>query len=256
MDELPKEARELLRLASDMHDPPSADARLRVRRGVAAALATGVGATIASQAIAQGSVKAGLFSGISAKLLGAGTAVVVVSALAVTAPKLTAPDTSFRRQAAAHADTHRAPAKPTVISVEERAVPPSEPRFEAVAVPASEPPQSVRKETHARPHARRHAPEIPIVEIDQLRSETALLNRASQAISQGDLAEAERVLEQHAAQFRRSALGEERDGLRTLVRCMQNPTRAKAQGTRFVARAPESVLAQRVMRACRIEEKP
>ena len=253
MDELPNEARELLRLASDMHDPPSADARLRVRRGVAAAVATGIGVTIASQAVAQGTVKVGLFSGLTAKIAGAGMAVVVVSALAVNAPKLASHDEAkARARTTSHRAKHATLPAPAVAPPERAnetalAVPTPEPAANALAPSA---PSIARKDP-----ARRHD-KAAVAEVDGLRAETALLNRASQALSGNQLGAAKRYLAQHESEYRRSALREEREGLQALVGCLQNPAHAKKQGLRFVAQAPQSVLAQRVMRACRIGDKP
>lgn len=248
MDELPNEARELLRLASGMHDPPSAEARLRVRRGVTAAIAAGVGVSIASQAIAQGTVKTGLFTSLAAKLSGAGVALAVVSVLAVTA----APSARVEAPTKARTNTRAQHALPRDLTVTADQV------ADALPVsPARE--QTAPVERQERPavkmRARRVQATIPAGDVDPLRDETVLLSRAASAIDRGAMQEAERALDQHAARFRASALREERDGLRVLMRCTQNPARAKREGALFVKRAPESVLAQRVIRACGLREK-
>ena len=54
MSELPHEARELLELAREGHEPPAPDARSRVRRGVAVAVAAGAGVALSGKAIAAG----------------------------------------------------------------------------------------------------------------------------------------------------------------------------------------------------------
>lgn len=249
MDELPDEARELLRLASGMHDPPSAEARVRVRRGVAAAVAAGVGASIASQAIAQGTVKTGLFSSLAAKLGGVGVAVAVVSTLAVTAtpPARVEAPTKVRTSAKAQQ------VLPSDLTVPANEI--------ADALPGSaEHEQTVAAEPQVRPTVKLRARKVqapnPQVDADPLRDETALLSQAASAIERGAMGEAARALDQHAARFRTSALREERDGLRALMRCTQDPVRAQREGALFVKRAPESVLAQRVMHACRLSVKP
>lgn len=249
MDELPNEARELLQLASGMHDPPSVEARLRVRRGVAAAVAAGVGASIASQAIAQGTVKTGLFTSLAAKLSGAGVALAVVSALAVTA--MPAAHVEGPTKAKTSARAHRS--SPRDLTVNANPVAEASPES-----PAQE--QTVPVQAQVRPavkkRARRAQQTVPAVAVDPLHDETVLLIRAASAIDQGAMQEAERALAQHAARFHASALREERDGLRALMRCTQDPARAKREGALFVKRAPESVLAQRVMRACGLPGMP
>ncbi len=264
MDELPNQARELLRLASDMHDPPH-EARARVRRGVAVAMATGVAATIASQAVAQGTVKAGLFSGMAAKLAGAGVAVAVVSALAVTAPQLAARKMPTTQQAPSHQG--RPNAQPIAVAPIDGANGDARALILAESARAAQQPATLEAQADTSAHvpktsrtrAQRTAPasgsSLP-AGVDGLGRETILLKRASQAIAQGDPASAQRLLAQHASQFRDSVLREERDGLRAIVRCMQNPARAKREGAHFVAQSPESVLAQRVLRVCQLEGKP
>ena len=59
MDELPREARELLALVQDAHDPPDAGARSRVKHGVLLAAAAGGGAAaLASKAVASAATSA------------------------------------------------------------------------------------------------------------------------------------------------------------------------------------------------------
>jgi len=269
MDELPREARELLRLASDAYDPPSAEARMRVRRGVAMAVTAGVGASIASQAIAQGSVKAGLFSTVAGKLVGAGMAVAVVGTLAVSAPHFSRLDSKSVRPSHAQPARPRPRAEPTTLAPV--VVPAAKvPEISNRPVAAPLPPQVVmptekrsasekrvqRQRFHPK-RQRRFAASVPAPTLPEgLSAEMSLLKVASQAIAEGDTTGAERALAQHASQFRSSPLREEREGLTALVHCKQNPSRSRSEGERFLSHAPKSVLAQRVARACGIDEEP
>jgi len=300
MDELPIEARELLKLASDAHDPPGPEARARVRRGVAMAVGAGLGATIAGHAVAQGSVKAGVLSGLAGKLAAAGVAVAVASTVVLTLPpnKLAEPAQSkvissqhTRMKHAAALSTAAAPealermvrdpsaapmsavaqatpeplvapAKIEVVPEKTRPAAGSHARGNAVRARASSDvlrahTPSVRsassaRSTHkpAQPEQIARAPEAPAR--DSLRAEMALLSEASQALSRGDLAGAEQALAQHRQTFRTSLLDEERDGLFALLRCSEVAGASRELAERFVARAPQSVLAKRVARACKL----
>lgn len=302
MDELPIEARELLKLASDAHDPPGPEARARVRRGVAMAVGAGLGATIAGHAVAQGGVKAGVLSGLAGKLAAAGVAVAVASTVVLTLPANQAVEpakskvTTSQRTRVKHAAELRPAQGPEAL---ERIAdgPSAAPETKVPAQAAPEPlpapaamavaPETVASTPRLHPRAKhavrarassevsrartpsvrsassgqsvqKAAPEAQSTRAsetparDSLRAEMALLSQASQALSRGDLAAAEQALAQHRQTFHASLLGEERDGLFALLRCSEDAGAGRALAERFVARAPKSVLAKRVARACKL----
>jgi hypothetical protein len=119
--------------------------------------------------------------------------------------------------------------------------------------PASEP--SLAREGNVRFDVPRSAPKqqsaLPTrSHASTLRSETALLRVASDAIARGDEAAALAALAQHAQQFPRGSLREERDGLRAIAECTRDtaPSAASAEG--FTRTYPHSMLSARVAKAC------
>ncbi len=269
MDELPREARELLLLASDASTPPSAEVRARVRRGVAMAVTAGIGASIASPVIAQGVVKGGVLSTLTGKLIGAGVAVAVVGALAVNAPQFSRHRSKPSRETTLQTARSRpglqaVASAPVVVKaaaglqiVDKQVAAPLSAPVELPTAQRSAPEKRVQRQRfHPKP-SRRGAESLPAPSLtDELSAEMSLLRVASQAIAQGDTSGAEHALEQHASQFRGSPLREEREGLTALVHCMRDPSRSQHEGERFVANAPKSVLARRVARACGLDEEP
>jgi hypothetical protein len=270
MSELPREARELLALARDAHDPPDPDARDRVRRGVATAVAVSAGVAISGKAIAAGS-KAGLFAGSGAKLVALGGAIVLAGAVAVGAPLIARQVQHERAPVARHAraSTPALDAPPAVpapleaqpaqaVAQPQQALQPQD----EMAAPAAKlvVPEHARASRHVR-HARGQersapTPEETAATPDELRAEMALLRAASDALTAGQVGVAVQRLDEHAQRFAGGQLGEEREGLRVIARCMRGDRGAGAAAERYLKRHPQSVLAVRASSACKLDGEP
>jgi hypothetical protein len=257
MSELPREAKELLELARDAHEPPDTGARERVRRGVATAMAVGAGMALSGKAIAGGG-KAGLFASTGAKLVTLGSAIVLAGAVAVGAP-LIAKQTEHEKTHPVHAPrrAEKRPAPPVV-----QAPAPAQPVIAAPAVEALEPapvktpPPEVRA-TPRRVHqarAEQVLPQEPVT--DALRAEMLLLRAASDALTANQVGPALAKLDEHAQRFAHGQLGEEREGLRVIARCMRGERGASTAAQRYLKRHPQSLLAVRATSACKLDEGP
>jgi hypothetical protein len=270
MDELPREARELLALARDAHDPPEDGARDRVKRGVLVAAAAGGGAAaLASKAVASaassaatGAAKGGLFASASAKMFLAGSALVVASAVTVAVPRMV-----HKRQSTEHqAERARKPrTKPShtepsakVVAPEQASAPSVE--AEASAEPAPQVPnttagllngafENAAQKLAQRPAARvRTRPVTP-----SLQAEMRLLSSASDAISAHELGRARTLLAQHRKTFPHGQLRAEREALLALAACSDGGASAQKQARAFLAKEPDAVLAARLRSACKLE---
>ena len=81
--------------------------------------------------------------------------------------------------------------------------------------------------------------------------EVELLARARAALGRGEASKALSLLEQHAKQFPRGALGPERDVSRIMALCaLGRVEQARDHATAFMRRHPRSALAERVRRTC------
>jgi hypothetical protein len=250
MSELPREARELLELARDAHEPPDAGARDRVRRGVATAVAVGAGVALSGKAIAAGG-KAGLFASTGAKLATLGSAIVLAGAVAVGAPlvanELRAPRPKVVQKAP------RPPAAATEVAppVVEAEPPSQAPVLEP---PRAEPPGPRHVPRRVRAHGPEVVPQEPAP--DALRAEMLLLRAASDALTAGQVGVAVAKLDEHAQRFAHGQLGEEREGLRVIARCMRDERGARVVAQRYLRRHPQSVLAVRAKSACKLDGAP
>ena len=276
MDELPREARELLALVQDAHDPPDAGARSRVKHGVLLAAAAGGGAAaLASKAVASaagsaatGAAKTGLFASATAKMFLAGSAIVVASAVTVAVPRMSTPareDT--HQQASTRKARPHASAKPQQLQAPAIA-PESEPMQQALEQPAVEPAaqppvaqlgvplieaagQSASERAHVvrAARARAHKSAGP-----SLEAEMRLLQGASDALASNDVAHARALLGEHRKTFPQGQLRAEREGLITLAACTQGGAAAQKQARVFLRKEPSAVLSARIRSACKLDE--
>lgn len=225
MDELPPEAREVLRLARDQHNPHDLAARARVRASL-------------KQAVGAGATRAGLFKS-GAWVAGAkvGAALLALGSIAALA--------AVRR-------TEAPPAAPTAAAGTHAA---AEPPTPAPALP-SQPSAELGHDPGeaARVVRVRAAPRE--AQADTLDVELKLMQRVREALAAGDPRAAGLLLQQHRARFARPLLSEEREGFGAIVACMEQRRDAQAAARAFVARHPRSLLRERVLRACREGDAP
>ncbi len=88
-------------------------------------------------------------------------------------------------------------------------------------------------------------------ELERLKEEKALIDRAQQALGSGDPAAALVVLGEHAQKFRNGQLTAERAGTRVLALCEQGKAEAaRKEADRFLLRWPRHPMADRVAAAC------
>jgi hypothetical protein len=83
-----------------------------------------------------------------------------------------------------------------------------------------------------------------------LAAETALLDRASQALFAGEVQGARNALGVYGHRFRRPQLLLERDGLSVLADCMEHLDNAQRNAASFVRLHPATVLVRRIEQVC------
>lgn len=246
MDELPPDARALLALAKDAHNPPDRMARERVRRRVAAAVAmTPVAASTLTPAHAakSGGGIAGWFT--SSKIMLASTAVALTlgGSLWGLSTQRTPPAAGRVAQPSVRAQPTLPTPAPSTTPLAESALAPV--TSSPAALPARAPAPSARRARAASISSASRTPQPW-----SLAEETALLARASEQLSHNDIAQALLSIEEHRRRFARSQLIEEREGLRVMAHCLRNRAESRAEAKAYIARAPASVLVARLERAC------
>jgi hypothetical protein len=254
MDELPSDAKAMLELARDGHDPPDDGARARVRRRVALALAApvvggalggGKSATGAGAAAGGGTGIWGSWLGVkgwvAAALVVAGVGgATIIASNRSSGPRPVAPAADAREQA------------PVAEAAQPAAGPRPQPSAQissaesAGAVPVA---TSGRRPGHNARGALRAGASMGLAQ------ETELLSRAAQLLAQRDVAGARALLDEHRRSFRHPLLREEREGLLVLGRCVEDPSAAREQARLFLAHAPTSVLVARIASACALGAK-
>jgi len=86
---------------------------------------------------------------------------------------------------------------------------------------------------------------------DSLEAEMRWVRAADAALRGNDVGLALNLLEQHAREFPNGVLAEEREGLRAVAACQNGATpSAQRIASRFLERAPRSLIASRVRAAC------
>lgn len=138
------------------------------------------------------------------------------------------------------------PPQPTELRPAEPPSIPATPQAPVTVPPRSPAPQPLAPEAPAidRPAS---APAIDPV----LAAELALVDAAKRALAAGDAALALDRLAEHARDFRRGQLAEERQALRVEALCAAGKRpQARAEATLFVREYPASTHADRIARAC------
>jgi hypothetical protein len=267
MDELPKNAQEILALAREAHQPPP-EARERVRAAVAVAIAAGgiaTASTASSAAAASGgagtsAVKAGLFAGATGKLLIAGGVVAAIGAGTVAVRQMQrapAIETSASTQAHPHPRTIATPSTKTPVSPQATTDTPANALTPTAAdLPATN--AQVPREARANAATTRGPKVLHRKEpaTGDLGAEMTLLANAERALERGDVAAAHAALEQHRQKFEHGQLREERKGLEVLARCVSHEPKAAERARAYLKAAPEGVLAARIEAACGLKEAP
>lgn len=269
MDELPKEARALLDLAREGHEPPFG-AQERVQARVSAALAAGVVLGSAGKVVAAG-VKKGLFAGVGAKVaLTSAAAVVVGGSLMMVAPLAIQNRGAVPAPASAPVIKHapssvqREVPEPVLAEAAEIAVgapsqtPPTAPLEEPVATE-----ERARTSTrasvsaHRARHARAEDRQAPVsAPADQLREEMSLLRAATASLDRGDTNAAAEYLAQYRHRFGLdAALKAEERGLSAIVRCLGGEQGAPKAAARLLKEGRVSVLSARLRSACKLRDE-
>lgn len=253
MDELPRDAKELLALARSADEPPTA-ARGRVRQAVAltltASVATSAGHAGASSSAKSAALKTPFLSTLSGKLALVSSALVMLGAGAFVLSRTTAPSRPSESAVAPASpslpNAAAYEARPAVDQPSERSAEPAAPE---TTVEDSAPPARV---------ARAHKPQAlaPSASDDGLRAEMTLLHDASAALDRGEVAQARSLLHAHRAQHANGQLREERQGLEVLARCMANDASAESSARAYLRSTPEGVLSARITSACIERSKP
>lgn len=234
MNELPREAKAMLALAKDAHDPPDPRARERVRGKVLAAV-TVVPVGLSVGAAQLGKPSAGLFKtwfGSKTALAGALIALGAVGSMTVMRAR---PDAARPAPAVAPPASLPEPASaglPTPV-----VTPAASTQLEPEALPARV--RSVRAAAASAP-----------TPVPSLHAELNLLANATQQLEQGDTQAALRSLAEHRRRFARSQLRPEREGLEVLAHCQQKRAQAQKAARAYLARTPTAVLIARIEQAC------
>lgn len=229
MQELTQSERELIDAARGAEDP-SDEIRTRVRQAVLARIAAAaiVGAAASTTSPPTAAASSGAALGLFGKLLvGLGVLAIGATSVALATRESESPPAALAGMATRSIETtstHDPSAKQS---------------------PTSTP-------VHAEGPAPTPPPVRPPPKKGMLREEVALLQSAHQALHAGDPTRALAVLDEHAAKHPSGALGQERAALRIDALCrLGRADEARAEARRFLERAPDSLLAERVRNACR-----
>lgn len=233
MDELPREAKNMLALAKSAQPRPEPGARERVRSRVDAAVAAAAltESGSADEALSKLGTSKGLLTNTKVMLASAALFVAAGGVLLAT----------------------RAPVAPRteraeVGEVEVLAVPQARKAEEEVGTSPS-PSTSMSTSTSTK-----HVSATPTLHEPSLADEMALLSQASDALNQRDTSRARLLLSEHKKRFRHPQLREERDGLSLLTHCLERPDAVRSEARSFVQRNPAMMLAARIKQACGLPE--
>lgn len=227
MDELSPSARALLEAAQGSDDPVPSDAA-RIRQSVLLRVGSaGFGALVFTLSVER--TKA-LFAAALPKL-------VLVALLAAGGSALY----QHWRESAARVSVDA----PSAVTLSEAPAWLPEP----VLVPRAAP--SLARLTPS-PQGSPKAPAAPKVALrDNLDAEMRWVRAADAALRAGDVGLALSLLNQHAREFPNGLLAEEREGLRVVAGCQHGPSPlVQRAASRFLQRAPRSLMAGRVRAAC------
>jgi RNA polymerase sigma-70 factor (ECF subfamily) len=239
---LSEEGSRIVSSAREEYSPARAD-KTRNRKALALRIAVG---TSAVSSVATGSV---LSSAASKVVLIGLAATTVVGAGAVTYEWTNQRTREIERPAAAQRSVARGSQSGTVAAPE---APPTLNVPDAVSNPPAAPTVvlSARAPRVTSPPA--SSDRKPDVE-----AELALLRDARSALSAGDPSRALELTDAHARAFPHGVLAEERRATRIVALCsLGRVTEGRREAQAFVARAPDSPLAERVHTACAGKEHP
>ena len=244
MNDLSREAQDLLRTARSFDDPSAADAE-RVHASVLAkvGIAVGAGAAVTTATTSIAASPAALLGATVVKL---GTVIVVAGGLATAgyvAWRAPSPKSmSAVTEAPRAAPQTPAPEQPAPV------VAPNHPEPTAMQAPA--PAKAPRARPPAAPASDR-ASRAPRTTTPDLEGEARLLEQADADLRRGDANAALARLAEHAARYPAGALREEREGVRVVALCRAGrEAEGKAAAERFLAHSPRSALATRIRAAC------
>ena len=260
MTELDPSARRLIELACGQDE---ADPTTLKRLGTALHTKIALGAPLAKPARPVGSASVAVKSlrvlGVVSALAGGGW---IGMRVARTLARVAAPGGAVPSVA----NSVQAPPSPNALAGEPKAKAPLELAPEASptdrAPSASEPQPASPRPEPAKAHLSRKliranagppasGAATPAESTDELRTETAALRRAQEALRDGSPAEALSRLDEQDARFRHGRLQEERAAARVLALCQAGrATEARAQATRFERTWPRSNLRARIQSAC------
>lgn len=251
MNELPRDARALLALTRDAHDPPDEMAKERVRVRLAALASVPVASSLLRPGRVAKPGATGWLASSKPMLTGALMALAVGSGIWALAGQGGRPS-SASSAVGVQTQTPEAlpPAVPTANAPQVTPLPPPPERAPA-ATDLDEAPSARRTSTtrNAQP-ARVRAARSGAAEGSSLSQETALLARAADSLSHNDITSALATIDEHRRRFGRSQLSQERRGLLVLAHCLQSPTEARPEARAYIGRAPASVLIARLELAC------
>jgi hypothetical protein len=240
MDELAPEARALLLLVSDGHEPP-AGASERVWQAVTTDIAGGggVGGTPAAG-------RSGLWSGGASSFMSKGGWIMaLIAGAGLGAFLLFMPGSSARNDAQSAAKV-AVPTGPVVATEAVRERDPNERVVESVShAAASDADSSAR----ALGSPTRRAQSQPA---DTLLQEVTALRRASEVLASDHPAKALALLRAHERRFRSGALREEREALVVLALCTQGSSAAQESAQTFLGQVPHAILRSRIEKACKL----
>lgn len=245
MTHLDPEARRIVSLARAARTPSTAD-KQRVRRRIAlAGAATMVaGADVAHAAQATGVVKTvGVLGSIKLYVVGA------VIILAGASGYALLPVSSGRDAPSGVAQS--VAALPPLAAVEQQAAT----SVESAAPPAPSPPSAAKKPgIPGRELAKRSRAALPLRaagERTELARDLDLLHGAQAAWREGDSGRTLSLLDQHAREYPKSSLREERGGLRVLALCeLGRKAEARRLADALIRRAPHSPVLATIEQSC------
>jgi hypothetical protein len=252
MTHLDPEARRIVSLARAARTPSTAD-KQRVRRRIALAGAAGAGAgagaDVAHAAQATGVVKAVGVLG-SVKLYVVGAVIVLVGAASYALVPVSsgrdAPSGVALDVAALDVAALDVAARPPVAAVAS---------VESAAAPAPSSPSAAKKPGATGRELTRRSRAAPPLRAAGQRTELArdldLLHGAQAAWREGDSGRTLSLLDQHAREYPKSSLREERGGLRVLALCeLGRKAEARRLADALIRRAPHSPVLATIEQSC------
>ena len=250
MNDLGTEARSILEAARGAETLSRTD-RNRIKHAVLLQVATlGAASTAAGGAVAMSAATKVTLIAVTATVLGAGSLSLWAWKTRPTAPATTS------RIGIAPPSRPAAPAPVIFDEARPNPAPPEERRRDGIRAEARRPApsrvsvlQSTSAPISAPATVKTAAPSRTMPSLDP---ELAMLRQAQEDLRAGLPAQALRRLAEYDRHFAKGTLDEERDAIEAIATCQIHlDPAAQARAARFLRRAPESPLAERVRGACR-----